>query len=56
MKPFYKSRTLWVNFIALIALGIQLQFGYVISPEIQGIILILVNAILRLDTDSALIK
>lgn len=50
MKPFYKSRTLWVNVLAGVALFVQQQFGFVFSGELQGMILIILNLILRFDT------
>lgn len=49
-KQWYASKTLWVNLIAIVALGIQSQTGFVIDGEIQGALLIVVNAILRLIT------
>jgi len=46
-KPFYLSKTLWINIIALGAIVAQSYYGYVVSPEIQGILLVLVNIALR---------
>ena len=48
MKPWYASKTLWVNLIAITALAIQnLSADFVISPEIQAGLLALINLILR---------
>ena len=46
-KKFYLSKTFWVNILAVIALVIQSQFGYVISPETQVSILAVLNILLR---------
>lgn len=53
-KPFYLSRTLWVNFLAAVALFLQSQYGYVLSPDLQAYVLIAVNALLRIVTKSEL--
>lgn len=48
MKPFYTSKTLWFNLIAIVALAAQtINSSYIISPEIQGGILAVINLILR---------
>lgn len=48
MKPWYYSKTLWINLIAIIAIGIQtVNSSYIISPEIQGGILAIINLVLR---------
>jgi len=52
MKPFYQSRTLWVNLLAAVALFTQQQYGYVIDPATQGLILTVLNMVLRFNTDS----
>lgn len=46
-KKFYLSRTFWVNILAVIALIVQSQFGYIISPETQVSILAVLNILLR---------
>lgn len=52
---WYKSKTLWVNLIAITALAIQaINASYVISPEIQGSILAIINLILRAVTSQPL--
>ena len=50
-KPWYSSKTLWVNFIAFVALAIQsFGTGFVIGAEEQVGILAVLNIILRLIT------
>lgn len=49
-KPFYRSRTLWVNFLALLAFVLQYQFGFVLPVEIQASILAIANFLIRFDT------
>lgn len=47
-KQWYKSKTIWVNLISLAALAIQYSnSSFVLSPEIQGTILALINMGLR---------
>ena len=49
-KLWYKSRTLWLNFIALVVFVLQLQFGFVVPADIQAAVLAILNFFLRLDT------
>ena len=49
-KPFYRSRTVWLNVLAAVALFLQNQFGYVFSVELQGLVLMVLNLILRFQT------
>jgi hypothetical protein len=52
MKPFWKSRVVWVNGLALAALVLQEATGQeVLSPEAQLGILALANAVLRFRTE-----
>ena len=46
-KKWYRSKTLWVNLIAILVLIIQTQTGFIISPEEQVAILAVINLILR---------
>ena len=46
-KPLRKSKTFWVNLVALVALLIQSQTGFVITPEEQTAIVVVINMILR---------
>lgn len=56
MKKWYASKTLWVNLIAVVALGVQaVKSDWVISPEIQASILAGINVLLRLITKEQII-
>lgn len=52
IKPFYLSKTFWVNIIALVAMLIQTKTGFVIDLETQTAILAIINLILRALTGS----
>jgi len=56
MKAWYKSRTLWINVIAFIALIAQAYNGFIISPEEQLAILAIINLFVRLITKEELEK
>jgi hypothetical protein len=47
MKAWWLSKTLWVNFIALVAAILQAKFGFVLEPTTQVMILTTINLILR---------
>ncbi len=47
MKQFYESKTLWVNAIALVAILVQGFTGFIIDPEAQAAILVVINLVLR---------
>jgi membrane protein CcdC involved in cytochrome C biogenesis len=47
VKKFLKSKTFWVNLIALGALVIQIEYGYIVSLEIQAMALVGINLVLR---------
>jgi uncharacterized membrane protein len=49
-KAWWRSKTLWVNSVAALALLAQGQWGFVIDVEAQGVILTFVNLVLRLIT------
>lgn len=53
-KSFWKSKTLWANAIALIALGVQTQTGFMIPETYQLAILGVVNMVLRIVTKAEL--
>ena len=53
-KAWWKSKTLWVNIIALAALLIQSQYGFIVSVEEQAAIIIVANLILRVATGEGL--
>jgi len=46
-KKWYASKTFWVNSFALVATILQGHYGFVISPELQGMGLTVVNLFLR---------
>lgn len=52
-KPWYKSKTIWLNLLAAVAYFLQNQYGYVVSPEIQVLVLAVLNGILRFETHEA---
>lgn len=53
-KKLWLSKTFWVNLISLVAIVVQMIFGFVIDPEHQFMILGVVNTILRLVTKDAI--
>jgi hypothetical protein len=54
-KKWYMSKTLWVNFLSFVAIGIQVITGNdVFSPEYQAMALAVINAILRAVTSTNL--
>ena len=54
-KPWYASKTLWVNAIAFAALLLQsFGTGFVIAPEEQAGILVVLNILLRLVTKTGI--
>jgi hypothetical protein len=53
-KVWWKSKTLWVNVVALAAMLIQANYGFIIAPEEQIAIITLVNLLLRAITKTGL--
>lgn len=53
-KVWWKSKTLWVNVIAMVAILIQANYGFIIAPEEQIAIITVVNLILRAITKTGL--
>jgi len=53
-KEWYKSKTVWINIIALAALIAQTQTGFIISPEEQVAMIVVINLILRFITNTGL--
>ena len=49
-KPFYLSKTFWLNLCGIVVLIIQQYTGYLISPELQTSILMILNLVLRATT------
>ena len=48
MKKWLKSKTLWINVIAIAVIIVQGEYGYVVTPELQLSILAGINFMLRL--------
>ena len=53
-KPFYNSKTMWINVIGIAAIIAQAQFGFIIDAQTQAAILAVVNMILRAVTKQPL--
>lgn len=54
MKNWYRSKTLWVNIIAIVSIIVRAELGYVLSPEAEIAILGAINFILRIVTKEEL--
>lgn len=54
MKKWWKSKTLWVNVIGIGAILVQTEYGYIVTPEIQVLVLGFVNMFVRLITKEEL--
>ena len=54
-KTWYQSKTLWLNLLAFGAGLLQTYTGFIVSPEVQGAVLIILNLILRLVTKSEIV-
>uniref|UniRef100_A0A7V3JAA7 Uncharacterized protein n=1 Tax=candidate division CPR3 bacterium TaxID=2268181 RepID=A0A7V3JAA7_UNCC3 len=54
-KPWYLSKTIWVNLIAFIAMIVQNLTHFVISPEEEAAILAVINLILRMITKKPIV-
>lgn len=55
VKKWWTSKTLWFNVVSAVAVFVQTQYGFVISPEIQGLIITGINAILRFVTKDPIV-
>lgn len=54
-KNWWKSRTVWVNLIAFSAFMAQAVSGHeVLTVEAQGVVIAILNVILRFDTNSGI--
>jgi hypothetical protein len=55
VKPWWVSRTLWINLLAAVAIIVQMITGKeLFSTEVQAGILALINLVLRLRTNQGL--
>jgi len=52
-KAWWRSKTIWANAVALAALAVQLQTGWILPVEYQTGVLAVVNLILRWVTGEA---
>ncbi len=53
-KKWWKSKTVWVNVIALVALLLQSQIGFELNAEETASILVVINLIMRAITKEPL--
>ena len=56
MKKWYRSKMLWTNVIGIAVIILQLEYGFVVSPEIQLAALGIINFLLRCITNEGLEK
>jgi len=54
-KQYLTSKTLWVNLVLLLATFAQGQFGFIIDPETQISLLVVINMLLRVITGEELV-
>ena len=52
IKPFYKSKTFWLNTVGILIIGLQfiLSINAIVDPEFQALILAVLNILLRFKT------
>jgi len=53
-KNYITSKTMWVNFVAIIAIIAQGQFGFLIDPAAQAAMIVMINMVLRAVTGDEL--
>lgn len=53
-KKWYMSKTVWINIVALAALILQTQTGFILTPEFQAMALTFVNLGVRAVTSREL--
>jgi hypothetical protein len=54
-KKFYESKTFWANVVAASAIALQMNYGFVVTPEIQALALTVINLGLRYITKQPII-
>ncbi len=52
-KPWYASKTMWVNILAGLAMVVQSSTGFIVNPEAQAAVIVIANLILRAVTKGA---
>lgn len=55
MKSWIKSKTLWINILAIVTLIIRAEYGYTLTPEAEIAILGGINIVLRAITKEEII-
>jgi len=55
-KKWFFSKTVWINLIALVVLFTKNYFGFEVSSEEAGAVLVIVNLVLRAVTKQPLGK
>jgi hypothetical protein len=55
MKDWYKSRTLWVNVIAIANIILRAKLGLTLTPEAEVGILVIINFVLRYITKEKIV-
>lgn len=53
-KSWYKSKTLWVNTVAVAAFAVQTYTGFIVDADLQAAVLGILNVILRFETSEPL--
>lgn len=56
MKKWIRSKTLWINIIAIAAIILQAEHGFIVSPELELAALGIINLVLRKYTKEGLTK
>jgi len=56
MKKWMRSKTLWINIIAIAAIVLQAEYGFIVTPELELAALGIINLILRAITNEGLEK
>lgn len=57
MKQWYKSKTLWVNVLAIAGMVVEyLLVDQIIKPELHALALAIINVGLRFITNTKLVK
>lgn len=54
IKKWFTSKTLWINVIAIIAIILQMEMGFVLEAAEEAIILGFINIIVRFLTKKGL--
>jgi uncharacterized membrane protein len=55
MKTLLKSKTFWVNIVAIAVMLIQAKYGFVIDAEAQLALLAVINLVLRAVTKEEIV-